>query len=131
MRPKVSVAMATYNGEKYIKEQIQSILDNLMQDDELIISDDGSNDKTLDIISAFNDDRIKVINGPKNGIKQNFSNAIEKTTGDIIFLSDQDDIWMKDKVKKVLEQFEKKSDVTLIVHNAKIVNEKLEEIEME
>lgn len=122
MREKVSVAMATYNGEKYIKEQIITILDNLQDNDELVISDDGSNDKTINIINSFNDQRIKLINGPRKGLKQNFNNAIKNTTGDYIFLSDQDDIWMPDKVDKTLEVF-KKNDYILIQHDAIVVDE--------
>ena len=57
----ISVAMASFNGEKYIKKQILSILDNLNEDDELVISDDGSTDCTLQIIKEFQDSRIKLI----------------------------------------------------------------------
>lgn len=85
MRPKVSVAMATYNGEKYIREQIKTILDCLEENDELVISDDGSTDNTLGIINSFNDNRIVLIDGPKKGIKQNFANAIKNTSGEYIF----------------------------------------------
>lgn len=122
MREKVSVAMATYNGEKYIKEQITTILDNLQDNDELIISDDGSNDNTINIIKSFNDQRIKLIDGPRKGLKQNFNNAIKNTTGDYIFLSDQDDIWMPDKVNKILEEF-RKNHYILIQHDAIVVDE--------
>ena len=120
---RVSVAMATYNGEKYIKEQIESILINLKENDELIISDDGSTDHTIEIINSINDSRIKLLEGPKKGIKQNFNNAIKASTGDYIFLSDQDDIWMPNKVEKVLEVFEN-NDYILIQHDAIIVDGK-------
>ena len=103
---RVSVAMATYNGEKYIQEQIRTILQNLTDNDELVISDDGSKDQTRKMIEAFQDKRIKFIQGPKKGIKQNFANAIKHTSGDIIFLADQDDIWMKNKVETVLKYFQ-------------------------
>lgn len=123
-----SIVMATYNGEKYIKEQIDSILKNMNSDDELIISDDGSTDKTREIINSFKDDRIKLIDGPKKGIKKNFENGINNATGEIIFLSDQDDIWMENKIAKVLEAFEKE-DATLVIHDAEIVDENLDIIE--
>lgn len=124
MRPKVSVAMATYNGDKFIKEQINSILVNLNEDDEIIISDDGSTDNTITVIKSINDKRIKIVQGPKKGVKQNFTNAIQNTTGDIIFLADQDDIWSKDKVKKVLKAFE--DDIyTLVIHDCQIVDKNL------
>lgn len=112
----ISVAMATYNGERYIKEQLDSILCQLDADDEVIISDDGSKDKTLEIIKSYDDKRIKVLDGPHCGVKQNFANAIKKCNGKYIFLSDQDDIWIKDKVNKVLNTFEEKK-CTCVVHD--------------
>lgn len=126
---RVSVAMATYNGEKYIKEQIDSILVNLNENDELIISDDGSTDKTIKIIKQYmeNDSRIKLYDGPHNGVKQNFANAINSCSGKFIFLSDQDDIWMDNKVEEVLNVFEENKNITLVLHNCKIVNKNLEE----
>ena len=128
---RISVAMATYNGEKYLKEQLESILVNLKENDELIISDDGSTDGTREIIYKYleNDNRIKLFDGPKNGVKQNFANAINKCSGEYIFLADQDDIWYDNKVEEVLNVFKAEMDVTLVVHNCKIVNEKLEELD--
>ena len=102
----ISVAMATYNGEKYIKEQIESILKQLNKNDEIIISDDGSTDKTISIIKSFKDNRIKIYDGPKNGVKQNFANAINLCKGKYIFLADQDDIWLDNKVSEVINAFE-------------------------
>lgn len=122
VKTKISVAMATYNGEKYIKEQIETILKNLNDNDELVISDDGSSDMTVEIIKSFNDKRIKLIDGPKKGLKQNFNNAIKNTSGDIIFLSDQDDVWMENKVDKIVECFES-NDYILIQHDAIVVDE--------
>ena len=121
-KEKVSVAMATYNGEKYIKEQIETILNNLDDKDELVISDDGSSDMTIEIINKINDKRIKLLEGPRKGLKKNFENAIKNTTGDVIFLSDQDDIWMENKVEKVLECFNNNNYI-LIQHDAVVVDE--------
>lgn len=120
---RVSVAMASYNGEKYIKEQIESILLNLEDIDELVISDDGSNDQTCAIIRKFqeNDDRIRLVLGPRKGIKKNFENAITNCNGKYIFLADQDDIWHHDKVIRVLEIFEDTKS-SLVMHDAKVVN---------
>ena len=116
---KVSVAMATYNGEKYIQEQIDSILKNLEKKDELIISDDGSNDGTIEIIkkNIKKDNRIKLINGPKRGVIKNFENALLNCNGDYIFLSDQDDIWLPNKVKTVMSYFEQDDKLIAIVHD--------------
>lgn len=121
-----SVAMATYNGEKYLEEQINSILINLTENDELVISDDGSTDKTLSIIKKYQkkDNRIKFFEGPKLGVKQNFNNAIEKCKGKYIFLSDQDDVWKKDKINKILQIF-KKEKCLVVIHNANIVDSNL------
>ena len=125
---KVSVAMASYNGQKYIKEQIDSILNQTHPIDELIISDDGSSDKTLDIIKKYKDKRIKVIKGPQKGVKQNFANAIKETSGDLIFLADQDDIWNKKKVSKVIREMKNDKTTTLIVHDAEVFDSDSKEI---
>lgn len=103
-------------------------MSNLKQNDEIIISDDGSTDNTVEIIKKYEDNRIKILNGPKNGVKKNFENAIRNCTGDIIFLADQDDIWKENKVKKVLEQFEKNDEVTLVIHDATVFNSEDESI---
>ncbi|MCQ2515544.1 MAG: glycosyltransferase [Saccharofermentans sp.] len=113
----ISVAMASFNGERYIKNQIDSILMNLNDTDELVISDDGSTDNTIDIINSYNDKRIHLISGPKKGINKNFENAIIHCNGDIIFLSDQDDVWYEGKVTTVLEAFNK-YDCLLVQHDA-------------
>jgi len=118
----ISVAMATYNGEKYIKEQLDSILCQLKTDDEIIISDDGSTDKTINIINSYNDKRIKIIEGPRKGVKQNFANAIDKCSGKYIFLSDQDDIWGKEKVLKILKVFSLNDKIKVVVHDCSVVN---------
>ncbi len=119
----ISVCMATYNGEKYIKEQLDSILSQLSDNDEVIISDDHSTDDTIKIIESYNDQRIKVfMNNKEKGYTRNFENALEKVSGDIIFLSDQDDIWIDDKVKKSLTLLE---DNDLVVSDAQVVDNDL------
>lgn len=122
MREKISVALASYNGEKYIAEQIDSILMNLSENDELIISDDNSTDGTRAIIESYKDSRIHLIDGPALGVKKNFENAIKACAGRYIFLSDQDDIWEKDKVSTVLSAFEN-SNCPVVVHDCTIVDE--------
>lgn len=116
----ISVCIATYNGEKYFKQQLESILSQLSQDDEVIISDDGSNDKTIAIIKDFNDPRIHVfVNEGKHGYVGNFENALLKAKGDYIFLSDQDDVWLPNKVSTVLTRLK---DADLVVHNAELID---------
>ncbi|WP_026714549.1 glycosyltransferase family 2 protein [Flavobacterium daejeonense] len=109
----ISVCMATYNGEKYIEEQLASILNQLSIDDEVIISDDHSTDKTLEIIRELNDSRIKIFNNLGIGVVQNFENAIKNASGDLIFLSDQDDIWEPNKVRVCLDDFRMGYDLIL------------------
>lgn len=123
----ISVAMATYNGEKYIKEQLESILCQLNDNDEIIISDDGSTDNTIDIINSFEDKRIKVFSGPKNGVKKNFENAITNCKGKYIFLSDQDDIWMNNKIKVILKLLNEKK-YSCVVHDCVVFNSDDEKI---
>mgnify|MGYP004641977649 FL=1 len=128
----ISVCMATYNGERFIKEQIDSILPQLSQDDELIISDDGSTDRTLEIIASYKDERIKVFHHKKTGNKyyptlkicystSNFENALNHAKGDYIFLSDQDDIWEKNKVLESLELLKK---YDYVIHNFSVIDGK-------
>jgi glycosyltransferase involved in cell wall biosynthesis len=121
---RISIALATYNGEKYIKEQLQSILLQLTAEDEIIISDDSSTDKTLEIISGFCSEQIHIYKNPKKGVISNFENAISHATGDIIILCDQDDVWCPEKVVTIKKYFSK-SDVKLIVSDAYITDESL------
>lgn len=120
---KVSVCMATYNGGKYIKRQLESILKQLREDDEVIIVDDCSTDNIINIIENINDIRVKTYTNKCNiGFLATFQNSITLSTGDIIFLSDQDDIWMDNKVERVLEIF-RTSKADIVFHDAIIIDE--------
>ncbi len=120
----ISVCMAAYNGEKYIIEQINSILIQLGTEDELIISDDGSKDKTLELIRAIEDKRIKLYeNKGMHGYAHNFENALKQSAGDFIFFSDQDDVWLPNKVETMLPHL--KVD-NFVISDAYICNDKLE-----
>lgn len=100
----ISVCMATYNGSKYIKEQIDSILCQLSEEDELVISDDHSTDATREIIDTYNDSRIKLfLNELRKGVTHNFENALLHSKGNIIFLADQDDVWLPNKVSELTQ----------------------------
>lgn len=120
----ISVCMATYNGEKYIKEQLDSILTQLSEEDEVIVSDDCSTDSTLDIVRDFHDPRIEILEGVRFGSPIfNFENALKHAVGDIIFLADQDDIWMPNKVKHMVERLE---EYDLVVSDAQVINKERE-----
>jgi len=119
---KVSVCLASFNGEKYIEMQIESILSQISFDSEVIISDDGSIDSTVDIIKRFDESRIKLISGPKNGLINNFENTLKYATNDIIFLCDQDDIWLPDKVNEACKAL---LNNDLVVSDATVVNKDL------
>lgn len=95
----ISVCIATYNARKYIHSQIISILDQLSPEDEIIVSDDVSTDDTVDVILKINDPRIKVIKGNSRlGVIKNFERSLYAAKGELIFLSDQDDIWLPNKI---------------------------------
>ena len=82
----ITVCIATFNGEKYIREQLNSILFQLSLQDEVIVSDDGSTDNTISIIKSFNDNRIKIIDGVhRHSPTLNFENALKEAKGDYIF----------------------------------------------
>ncbi|MFA6740649.1 MAG: glycosyltransferase family 2 protein [Arcobacteraceae bacterium] len=123
---KISVCMATYNGEKYIKEQLDSILSQVSRNDEIIISDDNSTDNTIEILKSYNDKRIKIyLNNKEKGYTKNFENALEKVSGDVIFLCDQDDIWVNDKIEKTLVYLK---DYDFIISDNKVVTKDLNTI---
>lgn len=116
----VSVLLATYNGEKYIKEQLDSIVPFLQENDELIVSDDGSSDKTLDIIREYqkNCQMIRITEGEHTGSSTNFASAVPKSRKDILLFCDQDDVWMPEKIATVKKAFIENPQIDLLMHNA-------------
>ncbi|MGE4545127.1 MAG: glycosyltransferase family 2 protein [Pedobacter sp.] len=121
MQKRISIALATFNGEKYIREQLCSFIEQTQQPDELIICDDCSTDSTVDIVRKFADIaqfEIKIfVNKIKIGYAQNFSKALQYCTGDIIFLSDQDDVWLSNKIKRVVSFFADDPEIQLLIHD--------------
>ncbi|MCB2296777.1 glycosyltransferase [Clostridium tagluense] len=114
---KVSIAMTTYNGEKYLENQLISLLEQTRKADEVIISDDRSNDKTVAILKKFIEENNlqktwKVqINDINKGYTKNFLDCANMTTGDIIFFCDQDDIWHPEKINKMVSEFENNKNI--------------------
>jgi len=129
---KTSVAMCTYNGEKFIKIQIESILNQSLPIDEIVICDDGSNDKTIEIIKQFQREYPNKITLHKNqinlGSNKNFEKAISLCNGDYVFLSDQDDVWKTDKVEKIIHCFLNNPLIEAVFTNGDLINFKNEKI---
>ena len=124
---KISVVMATYNGEKYIIQQLESILPQLDLTDEIIISDDNSTDQTITLIERICDKRIRVVMPTlSKGPIFNFENGLMNASGDVIVLSDQDDIWLNGRVKNIREYFSRSCNSNdLLVLDSKVVDDRL------
>jgi glycosyltransferase involved in cell wall biosynthesis len=122
----ISVCIATYNGDSFIRRQLETILPQLSPDDEIIISDDGSTDKTLSIIQSLSSPLIKVYqNTGIHGYTPNFENALRMAKGDYIFLCDQDDVWLPNKVAicmKLLQTYD------MVISDAELVDEQEKKI---
>lgn len=129
----ISVCMTTYNGARYIRQQLDSILSQLSRDDEVVISDDGSDDDTVQIIESYADPRITILHHFK-GAKQhryapehyyvsaNFENALSHTKGDYIFFADQDDVWLPGKVERMMRELQ---SADIVISNRTNVDDKL------
>ena len=93
LKPQISICIPTYNGEKFIARTIQSVLDQTFSNFEIIVSDDGSNDKTLEIVRSFNDPRIVRIDSlSKVGAEANWNNSVANARADLVKLVCQDDL---------------------------------------
>lgn len=116
--------MAAYQGEAYIAHQLRSILAQLSNDDEIIVVDDGSTDSTSSEISALRDRRLTLIKNTENvGVLRSFETALSRSSGDIVFLSDQDDLWLPRKVEAVMDIFTDDPSVMLVASDAIIIDE--------
>jgi glycosyltransferase involved in cell wall biosynthesis len=125
----VSVALCTYNGASFVEAQLESILGQSRIPDEIVVCDDGSTDKTLDIVKRIASrfpEKIRLVSNERNlGFCLNFEKAIGLTTGDIIFLSDQDDVWFPDKVAAMLAGFADDPSVVLVYSDAVLTDREL------
>lgn len=119
----ISVCMATYNGAKYISSQVDSILEQLGPEDELVVCDDGSSDQTIDIISNYGDTRIKIYrNSSRLGHVRNFERTMLLARGDYIFLSDQDDVWVPGRVCEMLDSINADPKILLLASNFDLID---------
>lgn len=124
---KVDILLATYNGEQYLQEQIDSILSQTYTNFRLLVSDDGSTDRTLDIIDEYakKDDRIITFKQKENmGVIRNFEFLMKKVTSKYFMFSDQDDIWKKDKIEKSVKKIEE--GFGLVYSDLEVVDNNLE-----
>jgi glycosyltransferase involved in cell wall biosynthesis len=128
-RLSLSVALASYNGERYIREQLDSIARQTRLPDELIISDDASADATADIALGFAQNAPFPVRFQRNserlGSTRNFESAIRACNGDIIFLCDQDDVWYPDKIAVIEERFNSAPSIGAVFTEADVVDENL------
>lgn len=123
----ISVALCTYNGERYIKDQLESIVYQTVPVDEIVICDDCSTDSTIQIVKTIAAQHQYIefkitINDTNIGVRRNFENALKLCNGDVMLLSDQDDIWFPEKVETIVNYFEKNPQKDTIISNAILVD---------
>jgi len=121
---KKSVCMAAYNGAKYIEGQLRSILSQLQTQDEVVIVDDCSTDHTRECVLNMGDKRIRLFQRNKNvGVVATYEDALRSATGDILFLSDDDDVWIESKVRTFVDVFNRNPEVKLVISKNKVIDE--------
>lgn len=132
--PSISVALCTYNGARFVAEQLHSILSQSLPVDEIVISDDGSTDATLERVrevlgESVNDGvesnpKVVIIeNGSPLGVTRNFEQASLACTGDLIVLCDQDDVWHADRLERAVREFAHSPELLLVFSDAQLVDE--------
>lgn len=126
---RVSVALCTYNGARFIEEQLRSLAGQSRLPDELVVCDDGSNDATLEIVSRFAGRAPFEVSYCRNerrlGVTKNFERAITRCTGEVIFLCDQDDVWLPEKIRTMAQAFESDDSVGLVFTDAVTTDSRL------
>ncbi len=132
---KVSVTLCTYNAERFINEQLNSILNQHLPVDEIIICDDGSTDQTHHLIRQYMEKHSTLIKFKINehnlGPRKNIEQAISLATSDVIFLSDQDDLWPANKVKEVVACLQEHADALGVFTNGQLINEQGESMDLD
>lgn len=127
--PAISIALCTYNGAKFLLAQLESLAAQTRPPDELVVGDDCSSDETVQILDDFAARAafpVRVaVNAENLGSTRNFEKTILRCGGDIVFLSDQDDVWLPDKIARAAAEFERDENVGMIFTDAEIVDENL------
>lgn len=124
---RISIAMTTYNGADYLLEQLESLRTQSLMADEVIIVDDCSTDNTVELLNMYIqkyhlDNWVLIKNSSNIGWRKNFRKALQETTGDIVFLCDQDDVWNKDKISLMVKEFHKSPSIELLASNYEILD---------
>src|SRR5258708_8965378 len=126
---RTSIALATYQGARYLSQQLDSFLGQTRPPDELCVSDDGSTDETLDVVRAFSSRApfpVKLVANPlRGGVNKNFENAVRHCTGDIILFSDQDDVWLPSHIERLVSPMERDARITAVASDSQFVDETL------
>lgn len=126
---KISIAMATYNGEAYLQEQLDSFIRQTRQPDQLVVSDDGSTDGTLEILETFCSVapfEVRILKNQENlGYAGNFNRALQETSGQLVFLSDQDDVWFPEKIKIMVQMADANIDDKVFMNDCELTDEQL------
>ena len=122
---RISVALCTLNGEKFLRTQLASLVDQTMQIDELVVFDEGSTDKTMEILLQYKDRLPMQIhqNPTRLGTYRNFEKAISVCTGDYIFPADQDDFWDIQKIERIVTYLNQKPEIDVAFTDAVLVDE--------
>jgi glycosyltransferase involved in cell wall biosynthesis len=116
--------MAVYNGERFLTGQVNSVLNDLMPGDELVVIDDGSVDSSLSLLKAMGSPDIRIYRNSANlGVIASFERGLKLAVNDIVFLCDQDDIWLAGKRATVVKSFEEDSSVSLVLSDAEVIDE--------
>ncbi|MDB6083579.1 MAG: glycosyltransferase family 2 protein [Gammaproteobacteria bacterium] len=129
---RTSIALATYQGGRFLRQQLDSFLNQTRLPDELCISDDGSTDETVDVVRDFSSTApfsVKLLVNPeRGGVNKNFENAAVHCTGDVILFSDQDDIWLPPHLERLVAPMELDPRITAVASDSQFVDENLEPV---
>ncbi len=123
----VSVALCTYNGERFLQEQLDSIAMQSRTPDEVVVGDDGSSDSTLEILERWKQSvpfSVRIERNERNlGFAKNFESTLSRCTGDVVFLCDQDDVWLPNRVERMTEALEQDAAVGIVICGVDLIDQ--------